>query len=102
MADDGNTGAGEDTSDSLPMIPAVTDQEKDIGNMVSYICFLWCYASAYVSGEIFYDHTDLLSGDIRLYGLGLCDSFFDAISGICRVFYPWCEHSLNSVLRLQR
>ena len=36
MADDGNTGAGEDTSDSLPMIPAVTDQEKDIGNMVSY------------------------------------------------------------------
>ena len=36
MADDGNTGVGEDTSDSLPMIPAVTDQEKDIGNMVSY------------------------------------------------------------------
>ena len=42
MADDGNTGVGEDTSDSLPMIPAVTDQEKDIGNMVSYYCFLWC------------------------------------------------------------
>lgn len=40
MADDGNTGAGEDTSDSLPMIPAVTDQEKDIGNMVSYLLFV--------------------------------------------------------------
>ena len=39
-----------------------------------------------MSGEIFYDHSVLLSGDIRLYDLGLCDSFFDAIYGICRVF----------------
>ena len=35
-----------------------------------------------MSGEIFYDHLVLLSGDIRLCDLGLCDSFFDAIYGI--------------------
>ena len=43
MADDGSAGAGEDNSDSLPMIPTVTDQEKEIGHMVRLI--LLCRSS---------------------------------------------------------
>lgn len=33
MADDTSTGAADDAVDNTPVVPAVTDQEKDVGNM---------------------------------------------------------------------
>ena len=38
MADDHAAPAGEDHADVIPTIPAVTEQEKEIGNMVRHIC----------------------------------------------------------------